>query len=221
MKKTLVALAALSSMAAFGGTEFTIDSKVITSTAAEISAFDSIVGYSKDDAITNTGLSIDRLGYQNCTVDLHLSQMLHSVELASGQKYVVTAITMGFRYDQQSSYMPTGTSLTTTINEVTYTTGEAAFVGENGTTGTITWTFTTPIELDGTEDLQLSIAAESGKYGFTVGQNKDGNELVGVNDFTKGWKPIVRLSGTVTPEPATATLSLLALAGLVARRRRH
>ena len=45
----------------------------------------------------------------------------------------------------------------------------------------------------------------------------------GDNGWQTGWKtdaPVVSMTMTVIPEPATATLSLLALAGLAARRRR-
>lgn len=49
------------------------------------------------------------------------------------------------------------------------------------------------------------------------------NELVNIDDYVVGvWNNRVFLATTqAAPEPATATLSLLALAGLMARRRRH
>ena len=59
---------------------------------------------------------------------------------------------------------------------------------------------------------------------FTMhnGQVNDGDNY-NINPGTTSWKynsPVIRLTAYAVPEPATATLSLLALCGLCARRRR-
>ena len=60
-------------------------------------------------------------------------------------------------------------------------------------------------------------ASGTGLNYWHVDKNNNGNA------WQKGWKndsPIIQLTAHAIPEPATATLSLLALAGLCARRRR-
>lgn len=75
-----------------------------------------------------------------------------------------------------------------------------------------------------TDNMSLATADIYGKSGATVTWSgvtteKDDPSL-GMNSNWSYEAPLVKLSVTTTPEPATATLSLLALAGLCARRRR-
>lgn len=223
MKKTLITLLALSSlpMAAIElGTEFTLDSHVGTT-----SVFEAMVGSTAGDAATATGLTINRLAYPTCTADIHVSELLSSInlsELTSDQFLLVNQVQFVFRDTQQTTYLPTTSSLTTTVGGETYTAENAAIDYVTGSYGTLTFTMDTPIKLTGLEtNVQFALSATGAQLGFGVAQNNGAATVLGANDFTGGWCPVVRLSGTVAPEPATATLSLLALAGLCARRRRH
>lgn len=223
MKKTLITLLALSSlpMAAIEmGTEFTLDSHVGTT-----SVFEAMVDSTADAAATATGLQINRLGYPNCTADIHVNQLLSSInlsELAPDQFLLVDQVQFVFRDLQQTTYLPTTSSLTTTVGGETYTAGNAAIDYVTGSYGTLTFTMDTPIKLTGLEaNVQFALSATGAQLGFGVAKNNGAATILGANDFGSGWCPVVRLSGTVAPEPATATLSLLALAGLAARRKRH
>ncbi len=73
-----------------------------------------------------------------------------------------------------------------------------------------TLTFTAPVVL--TANDKLSGGSDEAIFTLTISENESAGTFVGLSGAT--------FSGQVVPEPTTATLSLLALAGLAARRRR-
>lgn len=218
---------------------FTLDSKIINGTTFT-SAFDNVVGNTKSEAATATGMDVDRLGYNNCNATVTLKNLFGYTTLEDNQFYMVDTITFAMRYDtvasQEGTYTPSTTSLTLKIGNTAYGTATNAVftydmsTNEDGTAkadtaltiGTMTFTFDEAIKLTGDEVLTLSMSGTGNneKLGFTVLKDKGTVYDAGVQDFTGGWTPVIRISGQLVPEPTTATLSLLALAGLAARRRR-
>ena len=231
MKKTIVTIMALGSFAM--AQSFTLDSKIIKGEDV-FSAYDSVIGSTKAEVATATGMSVDRLGYDKCQATVTMSNLYTTTKLADYEFYLVDCISFAIRYDSATSiastYLPTSSSLTLKVgNDSKGVSGNAvieydttATDGTNGgDIGTITFSFAEGIKLKGTETLTLAMTATGGKLGFTVLKDTTSASDSGVQDFTDGWTPVVRISGKVIPEPTTATLSLLALAGLAARRRRR
>lgn len=228
MKKTIITLLALAgvAMGADYRDAFTLSSKYNnTATSTSGSAFDAIINQTDADAETITGLVVDRVGYGSCSVLFNIDQMLADVQFVEGQSYLITSISfvsrnagmsetaytptpvLGYRYTSNDAYTSIGATVT--------------YDYEDGKYGTQTYTFEGGITLNyGTNSLYLQFNTTDESYGFAVAKNTDSCTIQGVAKFDDTWHPVAQISGIVVPEPTTATLSLLALAGLAARRRR-
>ena len=229
MKKTLIALMAMAGMAC--AQSFNLDSKVINGSDT-FSAFENVVGYTKSEAGSNTGLLVDRYAQHSSTLTVTLGDLYGYTEETT---YLVESVSFAMRYDTvtvfNQKYLPTTSSLTLKVGNEEYgTTGNAVFSYDTVATtdtaariGTITFTFDKAVVLTGTEETITLVTTSSGStdgLAYTALKNSENAQVVGVNPVVSGYGPVVRLSGQIIPEPATATLSLLALAGLAARRRR-
>ncbi|MCQ2365503.1 MAG: hypothetical protein MJ051_08145 [Akkermansia sp.] len=219
MKKTLVALFALGSMAMAGDISYTIDN-------AWSLAGDSELHSSVEAALANNGdaLNLNRLNNvlngSDHAVTVTLSDMYWSVVPATVENrgMLLTSVQIVSRNDAASQLE---TALTVSFGGHSYTSATADYSGVPGTAqrGLITFNFNTPVDITGAEALTLTLSG-AGTGGTVFQAKNEGFELHGDTATNGLWHAGIRLN-VQTPEPATATLSLLALAGLAARRRRH
>lgn len=77
-----------------------------------------------------------------------------------------------------------------------------------------------PASTKDTDNLSMAVA-DIYKTGSTTAVAWSGVSTVDINPNWSNEGPLVKLGLTTVPEPTTVTLSLLALAGLAARRKRH
>ena len=230
MKKTFVALMALSGVAMADvtlGSYYTVD-------GTNYDAVDNFYGYTADEMKAKySGLTVDKLAFDAASISylsavaLDTGDMLSSdSSLTTGTELSLSTLSVLARVDDD--YQGVGSSVSVTIDGVTYTSNVAKY--SNGPTlfghGLITYAFegTCPtFELGDT--LTFTFNLIDGTVGST---NKiPAAALKGLSAaptvYSGGWQAAVQLGTNVVtnvPEPTTATLSLLALAGLAARRRR-
>lgn len=226
MKKTLIAMLALGSMAMADTPqyEFTLSSG-LTSTVDQttVSAFDAMVGLTEANAEQATpGLNADHLGALSAC-NLFINNMLLTTTAPVGlsdEMYNITDISFVTRFDYRSE--PAG-SLTITISGQNYTSSSVAYTYFGGAStdqmGYVTYHFDTPVQTPMTTT-QIDATLTSGPS-ISVAMANNGYTLAGTNGVHNSWQAVAQLKGFVTPEPTTTTLSLLALAGLAARRKRH
>ena len=218
MKKTIIALPALGGGAG-ANTSVTLGSWFTNTESADVYTVDAVQGKSKAEA-KNLGLTnADGLSYAGFTFTIDVSNMLSSAQLTENDIIQVTGITLAS--NSQHNSVQTG-KLFITLGEVTYV-SETGVEDRDGAYGTLTYSFTgsNSFTLGITDTLNAEIF-DTTKVSIGVFQGQTG---VGGIDSPTGfasWQPGVKITGTIAvPEPTTATLSLLALAGLAARRRRR
>ncbi len=231
MKKTLIALMALTGAAITEAA--TLSSYYTDDNETKQVTLDEVLGNSEANASALAdSLTADTIvAKTNVTFTLDTSTMLfdgaklgdtvtlNSLVLASGaaNTYYVNEATNNQRY------------ATITLSGVTYTSDKQVAAITSGTYGTLTYTFTGDNAFTFTvgDSLAIELNSEEGVYhsqfGVFQGQTGSGDITCQKYDTAPGtgsWQPAVKLNVAAVPEPTTATLSLLALAGLAARRRR-
>ena len=193
---------------------------------------DAIYGKTEGDAETASGLAVDRFEGNNRNFTFNVADLLANVTLGENEFYSINAITFASRYDTvtnfDTNYSFSGTATVTIAGETVGTSTTltlAPVANDNGidyNIGKFTFSFDEAFSLTGTETVTINLTTSSKKFGVTAVKNESNVTTTDVTDMVNNYKAVVQLSGSVVtiPEPATATLSLLALAGLCARRRR-
>lgn len=211
MKKTLIALMALASVAAaedYTGTfSWGVDAEALFNTT---------------DAITLTNLTVDKAykatnynpGTFTPSVNMNAGSWTASFTLTNTSSEAITLSSVTF---DAFIFNGGGNQHTTdTVTREVKFTLSGALVGETTVNYTTPWntdadaniTFATPVELAAGAAYNVTLKVENG------GTNP--GSFVGLKGATFTSVPVT----DPVPEPTTATLSLLALAGLAARRRR-
>lgn len=234
MKKTIIALLALTGVV--GANTLELSSKLSYTdptgvNSFEISAYDTFVDQTRStiDGYTMNGIDCIDADRDSAipapvttkTVTLNLANMYtegDSSLLSAGMS--LTQICFIGRDDAKNR--PAGVTLSLTIGDTTYT-SDAVVYGASDKHGAITFNFTNGPVITTLSDISVTYSGTE-SMGAGVFKDQNGAVLTGTNgtvDATANWVPIAKVTLTSVPEPATATLSLLALAGLAARRRRH
>ncbi len=235
MKKTIIALMALAGMAVAGTdtNTLTLSSKVSGTQASgfsesfDLDAFSKVIGETAAtvDALTTGGkkyLDGDNNSFEyddTIAYTLKLENMLQSgnTTLDVTKGLALTSIEIIGRDnggDKQAN-----ATLSLTIGTKTYTSNKPTYSTSTGYQP-ITFTFTDgPVLTSLSSDLNITVSGfTSGYLGLGAFKTQSDATLTGVSG--NGYVPLVRVNLSTVPEPTTATLSLLALAGLAARRRR-
>lgn len=222
MKKTMMALAALAGVAS-ATTSLTLDSSFTPVSGTAQSIIDAGIGHGN----TNWGVDVkgDQLTYTIAnapTVNVTVSSLLGADAVADDQPLTLTAFVMLSR-PGDSWYVGDHRTVTVTVGDQSWTSNVSTISRTSGY-GTIIYTFAD-------ENAPLFLTTDTLKVVFNAASNEDisfgcvqplnGATLSTGTDLNySGWAMPIRLEAK-TPEPATATLSLLALAALASRRKRH
>ena len=221
MKKTLITLLALAGVA-IADEPITIGS-YYTKDSVQYDAVENLVGKTKAEAkneITNADnytFDVDK------TITLNTANMLVSdSSLITGTELQLTGFSYISRIDANDQSKNATVSIT--IGDVTYTSEKAVFNGGANNTdyGLVSYSFsdaalpTFKLGSDLTFTIDCAGTDNNQKLGFGFFQG-----LSGAVTLYGAWQGAFQLQAVTVPEPATATLSLLALTGLAARRRRH
>lgn len=226
MKKTLIALAALTGLASAAEWPITLSSYFTDNQGQQQATVDAVYGLNKDEANALGGLTADFLnGISTDTVfTVQTGDLLTSSGVTTETSVKVSSITLSSSIGQY--YVGPDRRLNVVVNGTTYTSDGQATEGYEGTHyGKLIFTFSGDNAFTFNVGDTLNVTFPAVKdvlhtaYGVFKGQTGVSN-LTSPTNFT-AWQAAVKIEGTATPEPATATLSLLALAGLAARRRRH
>lgn len=213
MKKTLVTLLALGSVAVADDYTF---SSYYTENETKYSAIDEFVGKAPDpyDACVL---------YGNITVKLKAAAMLGS-ELEEGTQLTLNSLSV---LNHSSKDFGAGSTVSITIGGTTYTSNEASSDAQKGVYNLITYTFDggPTFSIDDELNFTMNILKDSMLDFGIVNQTLEGAAIVRekIGSFIPAKYGAFQIKASTTapvPEPTTATLSLLALAGLAARRRR-
>ena len=221
MKKTLIALMAAASCA-MADTPITLGSWFTNKDGSMVYTVDAVQTLSKANAKALGLSAADGLSYGVFSFNLNVDEMMFSTTLTENDVIQVTEITLASNSQHASE----------SAGQLSITFGGNTYVSEMGVEakgdgyGTLTYTFTgeNVFSFSISDNLSATID-ETTKVCIGVFQGQSG--VGGVTEPTgyTVWQPAVKITGVVVtdaiPEPATATLSLLALAGLAARRRRH
>lgn len=206
---------------------FTLDTAIVkTDDGSSVSAFEAALNQTKQEAAAVDGINVaDQLHFTTAsapTITITLSDMYSTEALPEG---TLTLSTLSFLSRPDSSNQGYE-SVTVSVNDksvtsTSYTTDLP--VSGNSTYRAVTWTFSDTLTFSADDVLTVTFAATSVEMGMGVFQTETGYTFGGVNpvytNSSNQYYDFFRLE--VIPEPATATLSLLALAGLAARRRRQ
>lgn len=230
MKNYITIAALLATGSAFAnaavGDTITLDSKLVYGETTE-SAWTAIQGISAD----TTYLDIDQLGWKDSTVQTFTintgSMLVSDVALNDGEYFSIDTISLASRYSTQASTDYPAT-LTFKYNEITYTASSVYNYTESGKVGSVDFKLDKALEVDSLAlgDIAVSIthsgASNESQFGIAVAQGQGGATLSGATPIYGSWNPVVRVSGSVIPEPSAfgllAGLGALALVGT--RRRR-
>ena len=235
MKKTFITLLALTGVAM--GENYTLTTGYLYTAADGTETF-----YDGTTATTNSNLGFkagDWSGSRNLSqleFDVYIADMYGAQDIAAGT--AITLNSIGLRCHQDGWCMDEGRTITVTAGENTWTGTITKY--KNGNDITIDTSSFTDLTIDSVITITLKPAEGTASANMSIGVNdmwvKDETQgkgqWMGVEaiDVCTAWGtecPNVKLNITTLaapdsniPEPTTATLSLLALAGLCARRRR-
>ena len=239
MKKTIIALVALTGVAMGTTTEFTI-SKADGATWGDATTPGTGITFTENDAAltlsylytSGSGGSATVIGSWE-TPSSYVGTYSPKVQLTSANRTDSWTLTFSLTNNTEEAITLTDMSFYTYVvngggsdknidftasaylsgvtNAVTasFTNSSVAGSGEKGATHTVAFTFDTPVNLS---------AGASHELSFTL-TNTTQNTFAGLTGGNVTYAVVPGPSPNI-PEPATATLSLLALAGLAGRRRR-
>lgn len=232
MKKTIIAFLALSGLvsSAFAADYNNVDS-LISTMNTKLDA----LGYKAGDSFAIT-FSIESLGYSGQSANIIRLGSLGDLRIQAGDDGTTSAY-LGIRYNGgEAWYTNPSPSTSTTWSGDHYTaswdaetqTNALNFDGAAGLWLTMgangknqaNGLLNTPITISydkGTNSVSLSLTVASGVTDTVT----FANTTLNAGAITRLYNNTKTNNLTVVPEPATATLSLLALAALAARRRRH
>ena len=153
------------------------------------------------------------------TFGINVSDMLYSTTLTNEDTILVNSITLAS--NSQHDSVQTG-KLSITIGDKTYVSGDGTEDRTGGGYGTITYNFSgEDVFALGVSDTLTASIIDTTKVSIGVFKGQSGMEGITSPTGYGAWQAAVKITGTkAIPEPTTATLSLLAPAGLAARRRR-
>ncbi len=239
MKKTLIALMALAGVAAAADT-ITLGTQVVKGDGTAIDLYTDWETYKTDASV------VEATGHKNAgtlTFYVKVSDLFGAGTLDAATSYTLKTFSyLGWDDDGE---LGQGDTLTVTLGNqsVTATISDSHLTGSYDPQNTVTFAgtlnFTTAdiltVTLTGGENSNVGIKyfdspSTNKVLGSASNLNTDGtmnywhdDSNNNANAWQTGWKtdaPIIQLTAKAVPEPTTATLSLLALAGLAARRRR-
>ena len=226
MKKTLITLLALAGVAAAGETPVTLGS-YYTSNSVNYSTVDNFYGLTNNEIyklLTGTEGTTDYVNrYSNSTKTLTINTgalYQFSGDAKEGDTLKLTTFLMST--EDTGDFIGTNRYAQVTIGQTAYTFKAYQSVDKesNAEVGTFTFDFTdadVTFKLGDTITFTFASDASGEHSTLPVFQGITGPV---VDNNTAGWKSSVKINAVTIPEPTTATLSLLALAGLAARRRR-
>jgi len=226
MKKNILLALMLAGMAS-AATTYTLDTAIVkTSDGSKVSAFEAALNKTAAQANNVDGITgAGNLSYKNTnkpTITFTVKDMFGVTELP-GETLQLS--TLSFLSRSNNGDIGYG-SVTLTVNGKSSTSSTFSIDSSAGTSvfRSVTWTFNSPLvfTMDDTLSLTLTIGTTSfGMGGFEQEAGYTyGGTTKGLTANSKDYYNFFRLGVEVIPEPTTATLSLLALAGLAARRRR-
>ena len=228
MKKTIIALMALAGAAAAQTTDVTLGSWY-TDNGESFLTLDAVYGKTAAGCagILEAGSDGELTASASFTIDTD-ALLMSGVKV--GDTVTISSIQVasaigGYGIGGGSSSPRT---MTITLGGNTYVSEAQQSDKPDGAYGVLTYNFTGNNVFSFTvgDDLGVSIDAQNTVVHQQLGvfKNQTGvSAITSADGGVNGWQAAVKLNGTVTPavpEPTTATLSLLALAGLAARRRR-
>lgn len=220
MKKTITLLVALAGMAS-ADSSITLGSYFTNTKGDDVFTVEAVQGKSKGDAAALGLTKADGLNSRGFSFTMDVSEMLYSAALTLDDVIQVTQITLA----SNPVYGSTETGkLSITLGNNTYVSEVGVEDRSNGGYGTITYNFTgeNSFTLSISDTMSASIATEAQNVFIGVFQGQSGVDGLTAPSGYGAWEPGVMITGVkLIPEPTTATLSLLALAGLAARRRRR
>jgi len=230
MKKNIL-LALMLAGVASAATTYTLDTAIVkTSDGSKVSAFEAALNKTAAQANNVDGITgAGNLGYTTTnkpTITFTVKDMFGATELPGETLRLSTLSFLSRDNNANTNY---GT-VTLTVNGKSVTSDSFSIDSSAGTSvfRAVTWTFGSPLDFTMEDTLSLTFTNKTtdktGYIGMGGFVQETGYTFAGTNKgFTANnndYYNFFRLGVEVIPEPTTATLSLLALAGLAARRRR-
>ncbi len=225
MKKTIIALLALGGIAA-AETAVTLGS-YYTSNSVNYSTVDNFHGLTNNqiyELLTGTAGTTDyvnRYSDQTKTLTINTGDLYQfSGDAKTGDTLKLTTFLMST--EDKGDYIGTDRYAQVTVGENAYTFKAYQSSNQSGSTvGTFTFDFTDAnVTFKLGDEITFTFKSDVQTEHSTLPVFKGITGPI-VENNTAGWKSSVKINAVAVPEPTTATLSLLALAGLAVRRRRR
>lgn len=235
MKKTILLTFMLAGMTS-AATTFTLDTAIVkTNDGSKVSAFEAALNKTATQANAVAGIAgAGNMSYKDTntpTITFTVGDMFIATT-PSGDIFQLSTLTFLSRNNNADiNYGSLTLSVTGKTGEGTTATSSKFTIDSSQGTSVfraVTWTFNSPLVFTMNDTLSLEFTHKAtgnpGAFGmggfaqetgYTYGGNNKGLTSSGTDYYN-----FFRLGANVIPEPTTATLSLLALVGLAARRRR-
>lgn len=231
MKKTLIAVLALAGVATATSEPITLGSyyTVGGTTYCSVDEFNGKTETEIEKLVTGAseGTNTDYVNRFSATAGKTLTISTSDLYMFTGTAETGTELVLkSLQMTTEDNDTGIGTNFfaAITINGVEHKAYQSAISRTGGQVATFTYDFSnSPVVFKLGDTLTFSLnkdANTSGDASIPVFQGITG-PLGATAANMNIWKASVKLNTVTVPEPATATLSLLALAGLAARRRRH